>query len=161
MAGLKVTIDCSKEQGSGWIENPTSGNGIDLDTIAFQSCTLLEPKGQTCTISEPKFNANSELQSLGEEIWDLFKPDPEGGVFVKLTLSACSEEILDNTYSIEGKTAALIEQTTSTLKFGAAMDELKLGGSAATLEGNTVELSDVGGGIQALWPSQASARNSG
>src|ERR1700691_723344 len=150
IAGIKVAVDCSKEKGSGWIENPTSGNGIDLETTLFQSCTLLEPEGQKCIISEPKFNANTELQSLEGEVWDLLKPDPKSGAFVELILSECSDSALNGTYSIDGNTAALIEGSTSTLKFGKTMDELTLEGSAATLEGNTVELSDAGGGIQAL-----------
>jgi hypothetical protein len=151
VAGVKLTVDCTKEAGSGWIENPTSGNGIDLETLEFKECTLTKPEGQHCTVTNPiKAKANTELESLEEQVWDLFKPDPSTEPFAKVTLSGCATEAFDGTFSITGKTAALIEQTTSTLKFGKTMDELKLGGSSATLEGNTVALSDAGGGIQAL-----------
>ena len=151
VAGVKVTIDCAKEKGSGWIENPASGNGIDLETLEFKTCALLKPEGQHCTVTEPiTAKASTELQSLEGSIWDLFKPDPPSESLATATLSGCLTEGLNGSYPISGKTAALIEQTTSTLNFGKTMDELKVAGSSATLEGKTLELSDVGGGIQAL-----------
>jgi hypothetical protein len=151
VAGIKLTADCSKEKGTGWIENPTSGNGIDLETLEFKECIVSKPEGQHCAVTEPvTAKVSTELQNLEEKVWDLFSPDPAGESFTKLTLSGCASEVLDGTYSITGKTAALIEQTTSTLKFGKAFSELKLAGSSATLEGSTVALSDAGGGIQAL-----------
>ena len=152
--GIKLEIECSTQTGSGRIENPTGGgNGIDLATIEFKTCTMPKP-GENCMIKEPiTTNANTELITLGGKTLDLFTPDPAGQPFAELEILGCTggAAVLNASgYKIQGKTSGAINNSTSTLTFGAEMDELTFAGEPAGFEGKSTQLTDGGGGIQAF-----------
>jgi hypothetical protein len=152
--GIKFEIKCEKEEGKGWIENPTGGgNGIDLHLVLFSACTVLKPSGFGCVVEEPiHIVANTELRTIGGEIWDVFTPDPAGGPFGTITISGCtgSASVLNGSYNLEGKTDGRVVNEGSSFKFSATEnDELTFAGEAATLEGESTAEVEGGGAIGA------------
>jgi hypothetical protein len=146
----KSIIECAKESGHGWIENPAGGGpGIDLVTNSFTSCSVKKPKN--CTVTEPIVaRSNSKLVELTDgSFWDLFGPDPEGSAFTSITLNGASCA-LPGTFEIKGQTYGKVNNATGKISFSASMDELTFAGEPAILEGESLVLTDGGGTVQVL-----------
>ncbi len=146
--GVKVIIECSTESGTGWIENPTGGAaGIDLATNSFSSCTVVKPTG--CTVAEPiTSTSKTELAELGGSFWDVFSPD-SGTTFVEVELKNCG--LLNQKFKVTGKTAGKVNNATGRVSFGTEMNELKFAGNPAGFEGESLVLTDGGGGVEVLF----------
>jgi hypothetical protein len=143
LAGVKVKIECSKEDDEGhvWNEEDTGGEvlGLDLILTLFDSCTVPEPASQKCEVDEPiEFKSNSKLITISEETWDEFTPDPAGGALLEITFNSCSSSILNTTTPVDGSADGLVENSNETTKFkGGTNETLTLGGNSATLTGET------------------------
>ena len=151
--GIKIEIKCEKKVGRSWIENPPSGgNGIGLGVGEFTLCTVPKP-GESCMVKEPIIaDLETELQLIAGNIWGVVTSRPKGVPFTELEFLGCTggASVLNGSYKIEGKTAALGNKATSTAEFSEAMDELTFAGEHAKFEGKETGLTDGGGGIQAL-----------
>ncbi len=146
--GEKVSIECSKERGTGWIENPaTGGPGIDLTTSSFSACTVQKPSG--CIVAEPiQFTSGTELAELEGAFWDVLRADG-GTTIATIGLESCEIELLDGRYKVTGKTAGKIHNETGIQSFNSEMDELKFAGNKASFEGESLVLTDGGEAEQA------------
>jgi hypothetical protein len=145
--GIQVTIICSAESGTGWIENPAGGGpGIDLTVNSFSTCEVTKPSG--CTVTQPIVaTSKTELAELGGAFWDVFTPDG-GTTFVEVELKTCG--LLSQKFKVTGKTAGKVHNETGIISFSSEMNELKFAGNPAGFEGQSLVLTDGGGTTQVL-----------
>ena len=131
---LTAKIVCTTESGKGTIENPTGkGAGKDTDTIEFSGCTVPEPVGQGCKVSEPiKVEANSELVEFSAKAADEFKPKSTN--FTEVSLTGCSLSELNKAYPIKGTATGIALNNTSELEFTNTSSSLTFGGEPAKLK---------------------------
>jgi hypothetical protein len=154
LAGVKIKIECSRQDSTGKIENKEDPGGeilgIGLSTTLFDSCEVPEPAGQECKIDEPiDFKINSKLIKISGETWDEFSPDPEGGAFVEITFTGCKTAALDTTAPVDGTADGLLENSNETTKFkGGTNESLTFGGNTATFSGESKTMLNSGGVLE-------------
>ncbi len=143
---LTAKIECSTEKDEGTIQNPTGeGNGSDTDVVHFTGCTVPEPSGLGCKVSEPiTFEATTELKMFSEKLADEYKP--KGTKFGEITFSGCSVTELNKSFSVKGTYDGIILNSTSEFEFIPSSSALTLGGEPATLKGKSKQ-ELAGGGI--------------
>ncbi len=145
---LTVKIECTTEKSKGTIENPSGGGaGKGTDVIEFSGCTVPEPAGEGCKITEPiKAEASMELVEFSEKAADEFKPKTTN--FTELVFTGCSSTELDKTYPIKGTDTGIALNTTSELEFTNTSGNLTYGGEPAKLKGKSELELESGGGVQ-------------
>jgi hypothetical protein len=154
VAGSGVKIECNKEEGTGWIENPTGGGaGTGLFEAKFKECSVPAPTGQHCKVKEPiEFKASTELvnqEGLIEE-----KLTPSGGSnFGTVTFEGCANSALNKSYNVGGTEYGILTGSSSVKFTPATSSKLAFAGEEATLEGTSKQEIEGGGatGVVLHW----------
>ena len=135
--GLTIKIECTAEANNGTIENPTGGGaGKDTSTIKFSGCTVPEPTGQGCIVTEPIVaEATTELTEFSAKPADLFKPKNTN--FTSITFTGCSSGELNKTYPISGTFTGIALNNTSEQEFTNESSNLTFGGEPFKLKGKS------------------------
>jgi hypothetical protein len=142
LAGVKVTIECEEEHGTGTINNLNT-MGESTAVVHYLKCNVTVPENQNCLVQNHLVivNPTKDLLSLLEGSYrDAFSPET-GTTFTSITIEKCNTTALNNTFAVEGTATALINNATSSLEF------TKTSGSELTFGGNTATYTDT---IQAL-----------
>ena len=140
LLGLESKITCLKGHGKGSRINPTGGGpGEGTETIELSECTVPEPTGQNCKVSEPIVTeVNTKLVEFTAKPADEFKPS--GTNFMEFTLTGCSTAELNKTYPVKGADTGIVLNNTSELEFTNASTDLKVEGEAAKLQAKSIVL---------------------
>ena len=136
--GLTTKIDCTTEADTGTGENPTGGGaGKGSDRIEFSGCTVSEPAGNGCKVTEPiTAEARTELTEFNGRAAVEFKP--KGANYTEITFTGCSTSELNKTYPIKGSDIGIAVNSTSEREFTvASSDTLTFGGEPTTLKGKS------------------------
>jgi hypothetical protein len=133
--GVVTQIECAKEKGTGWVENPLGEtNGIGLSSMSFKVCTIAKPA--KCELKEVNAEATLEPVLFEGAIWDRFKP--VGTALTTITLEGAECVLKGKAFEVTGVTYAKSkngpEEGTFTFKAN-EHTELKGGGKAFTIEG--------------------------
>lgn len=147
VAGAKITIECKKGNGEGWLENPKAGSpGIDYSENKLSECSVSGVVFAGCKVSgTPTIKANTKLSEISGKAADKFTPH-EGTTLVSFSLEGCTTTEFNKTYPIGGEFYGIVNSSTSSLTFASVAEsgELKFGGNGATLTG-TDKIETTGG----------------
>ena len=147
VAGAKITIECKKGNGEGWLENPEAGHvGIDYSENKLTECSVSGTAFAGCKVQgSPTLKANTKLAEISSKASDKFAPH-EGTNLVSFTLEGCTTTALNGTYPLTGEFYGTVNNSTSSVAFAtlATSGELKFAGNGAGLTG-TDEIETTGG----------------
>ena len=151
LAGVKLTIECGEESGSGTIENSTvSKMGEGSISFHYLKCTVAAPAGQNCLVLGElvRYSSTKDLLLLltpSAGYRDDFSPG-SGTIFTTVLIDHCTTEALNGSFNLTGTMAAEVNNATSSLEFTSQSGSvLKFGGNAAEYL-DTVQILMEGGG---------------
>jgi hypothetical protein len=148
VGAIVIKIECTTANGEGWIENPTGKDGVDYEKIELTGCTVSEPVGQGCKVSEPiVIEADSELVEVEGKAEDEIKP--VGSNFTSIVFTGCSMSGLNASYPLKGTALGIPRESESEFEFTNASTEktLTFAGEPAKLKDRTLILSDENTGV--------------
>ena len=130
LAGVTVLIECSVEKGGGSIEN-TAVMGLSTATVHYTSCTVAQPAGQNCLVTNGLVLVTSHdlLVLSGTKVRDEFAPE-SGTTFTTINIDNCTTTALNGAFKVTGTATAETNNTASSLEFSSTSGEaLKFGGN--------------------------------
>jgi hypothetical protein len=141
IGGAKVEGHCSKEAGTGSLENPTGGAaGRGSLEAQLTGCTFLKAPGGGCVISAGTIPISASAELVQEGAYQELRLTPAAGSnFGELKTEKCENETLNQSLPVSGTLAAIVSAK-STLEITAATSaSLTMGGNPATIEASLGE----------------------